>query len=90
MSKKNSKDTIGNRTRDLRACSAVPHIFGISRKLNKAKPFLYFHMLKVSARSSYISGGGGGGVGGGGGITFAHNDVPAPPSFKVNKLSLTK
>jgi hypothetical protein len=35
MSMKNSSDTIGNRTRDLPACSAVPQPMIYSQKLKK-------------------------------------------------------
>ena len=38
MSMENSNDTIGNQTRDLPACSAVPHGLGI-KKLDKLVAF---------------------------------------------------
>ena len=45
---KNYNDTIGNRTRDLPACGAVPQATALPRAPNlSTRPQLYFHPLWV-------------------------------------------
>jgi hypothetical protein len=50
-SKKNPNDPIGNRTRDLPACSAVPHITTASRTPNKYTS----RQIKPYARNSWLN-----------------------------------
>ena len=48
MSMKNSNDTIGNQTRDLRACSAVPQPTGPPRTPSAFHCVIIMDMLKPS------------------------------------------
>ena len=50
MSMKNSNDTIGNRTRDLPACSAVPQQTAPPRAQNQGKSKEFFYSSKCSDR----------------------------------------
>jgi hypothetical protein len=63
MSMKNSNDTIGNQSRDLPFCSAVPQplyhcvlIFLIYRKHNSQKILVTYFLLKFSHFSHYLQG----------------------------------
>jgi hypothetical protein len=55
MSMKNSNDTIGNRTRDLPACSSVPQPTATRAVTNKYRKFLSLTMKNVHERNFLLT-----------------------------------